>query len=160
MTPVARDVLLQPFRGDRPGVTFYSLQARDAWPGLAFPAEYFEGVIECREHIMNGEFWEIVLWDITFSEFPSNEAWRGAVDRAFSWIISQKGVASWVGDGIGFAAPPDLFDPVEMSNAVLEAVVQNGLRLGLLNLDMPVKYLNGEELLSLRNACEDLATSE
>jgi hypothetical protein len=158
-TGAARDTLRQPFAGDRPGVTFYSAQPRGAWQGGTFPAGHFPGLVKDGVFTMHGDTWEITLWDLTFDEFPSGDAWRAAVDRTFDWIFASGGVVAWIGDGVGYAAPPKLFDGEQMANSVFEGRGRNGVRVGELDLDAPARYLDATQMAALREASCGLATS-
>lgn len=160
MTAAARATLRQPFRGDRPGVTFYALHPRGAWRGGAFPLGCFPGQVRDGEFTMHGERWEITLWDLTFEEFPDGVAWRRAVDEIFDWIFRSGGVVAWIGDGTGYAAPPALFDGRKMANSVFEGRGRDGVRAGMLDLDAPVGYLDEAQLGTLRAASGGLAEAE
>jgi hypothetical protein len=109
---------------------------------------------------MHGRAWEITLWDLTFEEFPAGEAWRSAVDRTYDWIFESGGVVAWIGDGIGYAAPPKLFDAEKMGNCVFEGRGRDGVRVGELDLDAPARYLDAAQLAALQEASGGLATSE
>ncbi|WP_328461677.1 hypothetical protein OHA21_33240 [Actinoplanes sp. NBC_00393] len=160
MTTPARATLRQPFRGDRPGITFYALFPRGAWHGDDFPLECFPALAQAGDFTMHGQDWEIKLWDLTFEEFPDSESWRTGVHRTYDWIFASGGVVAWIGDGTGYAAPPQLFDAKRMANSVFEGRSADGIRVGALELDAPAVYLDGAGLRVLRTASGGLAMAD
>lgn len=161
MTSNARDVLVQDFSGGRPGVTFYSIQRPGAWTGGNLDVDLFENVVKGgKTYVMAARDQEVNVWDLTFSEFPSNESWRRSVDLVFSWILSSGGVVAWMADGVGYTGPPDLFLAEETAEVMLEARTVDGLHVGCLNLDEPLAPLSKSQMDELRRAASGLADVE
>ncbi|MEU4160509.1 hypothetical protein [Actinoplanes sp. NPDC026670] len=152
MTAPARAVLRQPFRGDRPGVTLYALYRPGAWIDGDFPDRHLPGVVTPSSFVMDGPGWEIRLWDLTFDEFPDSASWRSGIDEVYAWVFRSGGLVAWIGDGIGYAAPPHLFDAGKMANSVFEGRSHDGVRAGTLDLDAPAVYLDAAGLAVLRAA--------
>jgi hypothetical protein len=161
MTIKARLALTQDFSGDRPGVTFYSIQPAGTWTGGDLDASVFENVIKGgKTYLMAGQLQDVNAWDITFAEFPSSDSWRRSVELVFDWIFRSGGVVAWIADGIGYTGPPDLFVPEKTAEVILEGRSVDGLQVGLLDLDEPLIPLNKAQLEQLRLAAQGLADTE
>lgn len=157
----ARAALTQDFSGGRPGVTFYSIQPAGTWTGGDLDVNVFENVVKGgKTYLMAGRLQDVNVWDITFEEFPSNDSWRRSVELVFDWIFRSGGVVAWIADGIGYTGPPDLFVAEETAELILEGRSADGLRVGLLDLDEPLKPLGKTELEQLRLAARGLADTE
>lgn len=161
MTIKARVALTQDFSGDQPGVTFYSIQPAGTWTGGDLDVGVFENVVRGgKTYLMAGQVQDVNVWDITFAEFPSNDSWRRSVEKVFGWIFRSGGVVAWIGDGIGYVGPPDLFIADKTAEVILEGRSAGGLRVGLLHLDEPLAPLSKAELEELRLAARGLADTE
>jgi hypothetical protein len=161
MTIKARVALTQDFSGDQPGVTFYSIQPAGTWTGGDLDVGVFENVIKGgKTYLMAGRSQDVNVWDITFTEFPSNHSWRRSVELVFDWIFRSGGVVAWIADGTGYVGPPDLFVAEKTAEVILEGRSADGLQAGLLDLDEPLTPLNKAQLEELRLAAQGLADTE
>ena len=156
--PPAREVLTVFVDGqERSGITLYALRPSGAIDLLELPRDEWSAS-ETRQFRLHGEGWEVVGWDLALSDWPRGNEWTEAIRRALGALVRGGAVVAWVGaEGLGVAQPPDLFDPDWMTGSVLAAMTSAGHFLCPTDPDLPIRPVDDEGLLLLRQHARGLA---
>jgi hypothetical protein len=140
-----------------PGIIVYGLAA-PATLSATLPPDHWDGGQHISTFTLVGEQWEVVLWEIPLSRWPSGPQWQHALSRILETMINQGARVVWVGaEGIPFADPPDLFDPRYMAGAVLTWLTEDGQRGRPFDPDQPLSPATAAELTFLRQFARGLA---
>lgn len=154
----ARELLTVIAHGEfRPGIIAYGLRDSTASKNASFPYEIWSAEIEVNEHLLHGDSWEVVRWDIQIDRWPEPDAWEDVVKETLSSLITAGAVVAWLGQEGFFADPPDLFKPEQMTGGVLAAMTESGDFVCPVDPDKPLKTLPDSKLLELRLASKGLA---
>lgn len=106
---------------------------------------------------LHGEGWEVMLWEIRVSRWPTGLEWRQKQANLFDAMIAQGAAVVWIGDGFNFSDPPWLFDPRYMSGGVLVWRTSGGQQGGELDPMASSVPISDEEMLRLRYLAAGLA---
>ncbi len=156
----AREILRVFWEGEEvAGLTFYGIRTREQEDIPRFPAVKWDSLVDCRQSFLHGERWEVIVWDVKVTRWPSPGRFKEALRLTLEALLRGGCSVSWIGLEGFFVDPPDLFLPEFMSGSVLAAISEGtGLRLAV-ELDEPLQFLRDDELLELRQASKGLALS-
>src|SRR5579884_2189815 len=153
----AREQLVVIYEGEEwPGIIIYGLGApgsiqREAQEGLWEPGQ------TVHKFILHGEHWEVLLWELPLTYWPSGDMWQSRLRDTLIAMIANGAVVAWVGaEGILFSDPPYLFDPEHMSGGVLAWRTADGRTGGSLDPDQPLSPISDAEMLALRQYAHGL----
>jgi len=73
------------------------------------PPAIWEDLQLVGSHTLVGQHWEVVLWEVPLSQWPTGPEWQRTLSECLRAMIARGAKVAWVGaEGIPYADPPDL----------------------------------------------------
>lgn len=105
-----------------------------------------------------GDAWEVIRWDVPIKMWPTSAELGVAVKLILDELIGSRSRVAWIGaEGVPFCDPPQLFDPLCMTGAVLAWATEDGTSDVDIDLDAPVTPAADDVLRQLRRYASGLA---
>lgn len=153
----ARELLCIHHMGEEtPGLAFYSLREPDG-VDVEFPSEMVPYVDAVQRFTLHGPGWRVFRWEVAIDAWAAGSVLVPALIAVLNRLNDHAGRVSWIGDGLLFCDPPELFSPSCMSGGVLLAVDDMGRVYGHLDPDEPIEPLDDATMLELRRVAVGLA---
>lgn len=83
-----------------------------------FPVELWPAGTHTSDWRLFGAGWTVWMWTIRISQWPVTETWEQTLHGTLERMIEAGALIAWCGLEGGFADPPSLFHPEEMSESV------------------------------------------
>ena len=121
MTKVLTEEALTPF--DTLVLTAYGLWRAESFPVVTFPQHLWPPKTTWKECHLAGQSWKVLVWDIQPGNWPIHPWPEVLHDTLYSLYVEGAAIA-WFGLEGGFADPPLLFDPEQMTGMVYAALAE------------------------------------
>ena len=157
--PPAREALGIIVEGEEvPGLIAYGLRPRGGHAGAVFPKHVWIASPEPTICMLHGEAWEVLMWEVPIVIWPTRVEMHMALTATLRALIDAGCRVAWIGaEGLPFCDPPQLFDPICMSGAVLAWMTDEGTDSCQLDPDAPTAPVGDDVLLALRSHAANLA---
>lgn len=143
-----------------PGVIFYGLRSTDGRCGTPeFPASAWPEGVERREGRLHNGDWEVLVWDVAISRWPSQQEWLTMLRTTLERLRDAGAVVTWCAPEGAFADPPNLFDPAWMSGGVYAAWAPNTGFVCTARLGNELQTLSDDQLRQLRDVATPVWSS-
>ena len=133
------------------GITTYGYWKGKVVKELVFPRHLWPERTLFKTSRLHGEGWEVIVWDIRISIWPSHQDWIELIRTTLKSMVEAGAEVAWCGLEGFFADPPSLFDPNEMSGGVYATFSKEfGFQCSA-HLGLPFKALSDSEVGKLRS---------
>lgn len=136
---------------EAPGILVYGYWRGAPTNTPACPIDAWGANVESESTILRGTGWTVLMWDLRIQNWPSRARWETTLNQTLQPMLLNGARVAWCGVEGGFADPPSLFSPKEMSGSVYAAVASDFPFLCTARLGEPFVAFDSSQLLALRN---------
>lgn len=133
------------------GALFYGLWVGDILSPTTFPFGLWPSDTEVRPRRLWGEGWTVWLWEVRIRSWPSEGQWKEIICGTLEALLSAGARISWCAVEGCFVDPPNLFDPIAMSDGVWSCRSKGGTSVAAPALEGTLCYVPRCILTRLQN---------